>query len=315
MTLESLTLSLQFAAFVWGASWGSFLNVVIYRLPEDLSVVQPGSHCPVCKAPVRWYDNIPCLSYLILRGRCRDCGAQFSIGYALIELACGLLALAMFRAVVLPLGGEHLMTDLAIWVWLQVFVYGMVAITFIDLKHLFIPDEISLGVIVIGLAGAFLLLDERPTGLFFVEDGVTALIGAGVGIGFMLFVSGIGWLIYRREAMGLGDAKLMGALGAFLGYRAIPFILFASAVQALAAVVLSGVAQRITGQETGLTMSTEELDEHFGETDRYADRDLESRTVIPYGPFLALSGLEALFFGPDLVWAIADWLAGLLVSV
>jgi leader peptidase (prepilin peptidase) / N-methyltransferase len=305
MNTEHLVNTLQFAAFFWGAAWGSFLNVVIYRLPEGLSVVRPGSHCPSCKSPVRWYDNIPCLSYFILRGRCRSCEAPFSVRYALIEIICGLLCLALFRSTVLPLSEETLYSGFGTWIWLQVFVFGLIAITFIDLKHLFIPDEISISAMVIGVAGAYLL----PT-----VDGHTAALGLVVGLGFMLSVAGLGWLVYRREALGLGDAKLMGMIGAFLGWRALPFVLFASAVQALLAVGATRVWTRITGSESDLTLTTDELDAHFGEEDRYADAELEPRLVVPYGPFLALAALEALFFGSDSIWWLAEWLADKLIG-
>ena len=199
------------------------------------------------------------------------------------------------------------MVGLCTWLWLQTFVYALIVITFIDLKHLFIPDEISIPMMVIGVAGAWLLPGF---------DGYTAALGWAVGLGFMLAVSGLGWLVYRREALGLGDAKLMGMIGAFLGWRALPFVLFASAVQALFAVAIARLWSRVTGNENELTMTAEEMDAHFGEEDRYEDQDeaARGRLVVPYGPFLALAAIEALFFGTDSIWWLADWLAGLLVS-
>ncbi len=305
MGAESLITTLQWAAFFWGAAWGSFLNVVIYRLPEGLSVVTPGSHCPQCESPVRWYDNIPCLSYFILRGRCRNCQEPFSVRYALIEITCGVLSLALFRSTALPLSEETLLSGMGTWLWLQVFVFGLVAITFIDLKHLFIPDEISISAMVIGVAGAYALPNM---------DGHTAALGMGAGLGFMLAVAGLGWLVYRREALGLGDAKLMGMIGAYLGWKALPFVLFASAVQALVAVGITRAWSKLTGVESDLTLTTEELDAHFGEEDRYEEQDLEPRLVVPYGPFLALAAIEALFFGSDSIWWLAEWMANKLVG-
>ena len=300
----SMTL-LQGIALFWGACWGSFLNVVIYRIPEDLSIVRPGSRCGACGTPIRWFDNIPCLSYILLRGKCRSCGATFSPRYLLIELACALMALATFRVVFQNFSPDTALVCFAHWLWLQVFIYALVAITFIDLEHFFIPDEISLPGIVLGIGGAFLLPQV---------DGVTMLIGAAVGAGFMLAIFGLGWLIFRREAMGLGDAKLMALIGAFLGWKPLAFVVFASAVQALIAVLIARVYSSITGRDDALTMTTEDLDAHFGEEDRYADKDQKSRLVIPYGPFLALAALEALFFGDAIMWRIADSIASLLVS-
>jgi leader peptidase (prepilin peptidase)/N-methyltransferase len=289
-------LGLQLLAFGWGAIWGSFLNVVIYRLPIDLSVVKPGSHCPACEAPIRWYDNVPILSYFVLRGRCRRCETTFSPRYALVEATCAVLSLALFRASVLPLEPETLVHGLVMWAWLQVFVYGLIAITFIDLEHLYIPDVISLPLIALGVGGAFLIPTPAP---------MEHLFGALGAAGFLLLVVGFGWLVFRREAMGMGDVKLLSGLGAYLGWKALPFILFASATQALVAVAIARLYSKVTGRENELTRTTEELDAHFDEADRYAD-DLPGRLAVPYGPFLALAALEALFFGHHLIWDWAD---------
>jgi leader peptidase (prepilin peptidase)/N-methyltransferase len=289
-------LALQLFAFAWGAIWGSFLNVVIYRLPLDLSVVKPGSHCPACEAPIRWYDNVPIFSYFILRGRCRRCEAAFSPRYALVEATCAVLSLALFRASVMPFDPETFVQGLVMWAWLQVFVYGLIAITFIDLEHLYIPDVISLPLIALGVGGAFLIPIPGP---------MDHLVGALAGAGFLLLVVGFGWLVFRREAMGMGDVKLLSGLGAYLGWKALPFILFASASQALIAVAIARLYTKVTGREDELTRSTEELDIHFDEADRYAD-DQPHRLAVPYGPFLALAALEALFFGHQLIWDWAD---------
>ncbi|MBU0550808.1 prepilin peptidase [Myxococcota bacterium] len=282
-------------AFTWGAVWGSFLNVVIYRLPLDLSLVTPGSRCSACHTPIRWYDNIPVLSYLVLRGRCRACGAAYSPRYMLIEAATGVLTLVLFRATVLPLDPDTFISGLWTWLWAQSFVYGLIALTFIDLEHTILPDEITIPLTAIGVFGAFVL-----PGI----DGLEHLMGAVIGALALLFVFGLGWLMFRREAMGLGDVKLVMLLGAFLGWRPLPFILFASATQALLITALMGLISKITGRDNSLTMTTTELDARFGED--YGDAP--PRMVIPYGPFLALSGLEALLFGHAFFW---EWVARL----
>lgn len=304
---------LQIYAFVWGAVWGSFLNVVIYRLPLGASVAWPPSACGACGTPIRWFDNIPIVSYLVLRGRCRVCGAGFSPRYMLVEIIGGLLALALFRALDLhSLSGALLAEDPSpfiqgawTWLWMQVFVFGLVAITFIDLEHLYIPDEISLMLVLVGLGGAHFI----P-----VVDPAAHTIGALAAGGFMLSLSGVGWLIYRREALGMGDTKLLVGIGAFLGWSALPFVLFAAAVQALIATALAALYTRATGRSSGLTRTTEELDEHYDEAERYADLELPSRLAIPLGPFLALAGIEALFFGPDLLWSLSDWMMRALIG-
>ena len=132
-----LTSALQATTFFWGAAIGSFLNVVIYRLPRDLSLVHPGSRCSACETPIKWYDNIPCLSYFILGGKCRACKVGYSSRYALIEIMCGLLALALFRTVVMPIGHTDILVSLGTWIWWQVFVFALVVITFIDLEHFY----------------------------------------------------------------------------------------------------------------------------------------------------------------------------------
>ena len=126
---------LQFWVFIWGAVWGSFLNVVIYRMPLGISLVRPPSRCSQCQTPIRWYDNVPIVSYLVLRGQCRRCGSKYGPRYMLVEAMCGALCLALFRATTLPLEPETFSVGIATWLWLQAFVYGLVAVTFIDLTE------------------------------------------------------------------------------------------------------------------------------------------------------------------------------------
>ncbi|MEZ4468946.1 MAG: prepilin peptidase [bacterium] len=268
-----------------------------------MSLSTPLSRCSSCLTRIRWYDNVPVLSWWVLRGRCRACGTRFSPRYMLIEAMCGLLGLALWRSTVDPLDPDTFTTMLALWLWLQAFVFSLVALTFIDLEHTFIPEEISVPLLVLGLAGGFFIPGLDPLG---------GLYGALAGGGFLLLVTGVGWLVYRREAMGLGDAMLLAVIGAFLGVAALPFVLVAAAFQALAAVAIAGLYQRLTGKRAGLTMTTQELDARFGEEARHAD--LESHLVIPFGPFLALGALEALFFGHDLIWRLADAIVALVVA-
>lgn len=291
-----LSLGLQIYAFVWGAVWGSFINVVVHRLPLGASLVYPPSACATCGTGIRWFDNIPILSYLLLRGRCRACGAGYSARYMLVELICGVLSLALFRSLALPIEALDPLVDAAWqWLWLQTFVYGLIAITFIDLEHLYIPDEISFGGLVIGIAGAHFLPVDAP------QDHT---LGALAGAGFLGLVWLIGWIVYRREAMGLGDVKLLAMIGAFVGWQALPFVLFAAAIQALVATLLARIYTAVTGKASGLTLTTAELDARFDEEGLYDDDG--SHTALPFGPFLALAGLEALFFGGELLWTMAD---------
>jgi len=206
-----LTTMLALFAFLFGAVVGSFLNVCIYRLPLEQSVVSPGSRCMGCGAAIRWYDNIPILSWIALRGRCRSCKAPFSIRYPLVELLTGLLAVLLFfkYGPSLPL------------LIMFLFCAALVVITFIDFDHQIIPDEISLPGIILGFLSSFFLPDH---------GWLSSLLGIVVGWGSLaLIFYGYLWLT-GREGMGGGDAKLLAMMGAFLGLQAIPFIIFASSL-------------------------------------------------------------------------------------
>ena len=198
-------------AFVFGAVVGSFLNVCIYRMPLDQSVVSPGSRCVGCGTAIRWYDNIPVISWLLLRGRCRFCQAPFSFRYPLVELITAVLSLLLFMKYGLsPSYGV-----------MFIFCAALIVITFIDFDHQIIPDELSLPGIVLGFLSSF----------FLPEPGwISSLLGAVAGWGSLaLIFYGYLWLT-GREGMGGGDAKLLAMMGAFLGLQAIPFIIFASSL-------------------------------------------------------------------------------------
>lgn len=211
------------AAALLGAVVGSFLNVVIYRLPRGESLVRPPSHCPRCGHRVRPWDNVPILSYLVLRGRCRDCGAPISPRYPLVEaLTAALSALLWLRVGPAWAFGPYF-----------VFVAGLVAVTFIDLDHKIIPDSLSLGGIAAGFAASFV------TGL----GPVQSLLGAGLGAGLLLAVA-LGYrAVTGREGMGLGDVKFLGAVGAFLGWQAVLFTVFVSSLVGAAVGVAWGLAR------------------------------------------------------------------------
>lgn len=293
---DALEATLLAFAFVWGACWGSFLNVVIHRVPQGLSIVRPGSRCGACGTPIRWYDNLPIVSYLVLRGRCRACKAGYSPRYMLVEAACGVISLYIFRSMVDLTSPEAFAWGLAWWGAWQVFAYALVAIAFIDLEHMIVPYALTIPTAIAGAVVAFTF----PGGL-----GWDAIYGLATGGGFLLFIVGLGWLLFRREAMGMGDVHILGMAGLWLGWRAMPFVILASSIQALVAAGVTRLYARLTGRTDPLTMSTREMDARFDETDRYPD-ELPSLGVLPYGPFLALAALEGMLFGTEAFWWLVD---------
>ncbi len=270
-------------AFVWGACIGSFLNVCIYRIPAEESVVTPRSRCPHCRAPIAWYDNLPLLSYVLLRARCRRCGTAIAVRYFLVE---GLTAL-LFLAVWLKFGftdgprplGLAPVTDLGLIPVYWLAVSALIMASFIDIDHMIIPDRVSLGGIVVGLVLSAVVPSLHAAATI---PAAVAHAAAGAAVGFFTLwaVALIGRAVFKKEAMGFGDVKLLGALGAFFGIRAVFFIIMMSS---------------LVGSIIGVTMM--------------AVQRKGLRTRIPYGPFLALGALLWLLWGPS--WW--DWYLALLL--
>lgn len=201
-------------ALLFGLVVGSFLNVVVWRLPRGENLSKPRSHCPGCGVLIRWFDNIPVVSWLLLRAKCRGCGTHISGRYPFVELLTGVLfALAWLQH------GDHLTTTILA----SVFLAAMVAISFIDIDHRIIPDRISKPGIVffIALAPLSLLHLTQPPFVASVKPALSAWLhagaGAAVGIGVILVIRSVGSWILKKEAMGLGDAKLLGLIGAAVG--------------------------------------------------------------------------------------------------
>ncbi|MBI5251940.1 MAG: prepilin peptidase [Desulfomonile tiedjei] len=243
------------AAFAFGAVVGSFLNVVIIRLPDGHSVVFPASRCTKCDHPIRSYDNIPILSYFLLRGKCRDCGEQISFRYPLIECLTALLCTVLFfKFGLTPLFGVSF-----------VFCSAMLAVFWIDLDHMIIPDLISLNGIIVGLAASVI-------GLVPGVEWLQSVLGAALG-GLSLYVPAY---IYEKlrhtEGLGAGDIKLLAMIGAFTGPYGVVFVLFfSSLIGSLTAFV-------------GMTV-----------------KNVSSSTPIPFGPFLTAAAVGYVLFGPDII--------------
>jgi leader peptidase (prepilin peptidase) / N-methyltransferase len=272
------------AAFVFGALWGSFFNVAIYRWPRAMSVVKPPSHCPSCGAPVRWWLNVPIVGYLLLRGKARCCGAKLTPRYVWVEALSGVLALAIAERFVVD-GDQSAAAALLEFALYFAFVGGLLIATFVDLEWMEIPDEVSLPGAALGLATAGLRTDPGP---------LSAAVGAGVG--FLLVQVLFVWtyeLITGRRGMGEGDAKLLLMIGAFLGWEAVLFSLVAGSLQGL---VAAGLATAF-----GIPLVPSNAQETA--TDEEAEESGAPKMV--FGPMLALSAIEFLFFGD----AVVSWVS------
>ena len=248
------------AFFIFGSIIGSFLNVCIYRLPREESIVFPVSHCPTCSNPIAWYDNVPILSFIILRAKCRRCHNPISFQYPFVESLNGLAYACVFIYF-----GISWLTLLY-----MIFISAMIVVTFIDYYHQIIPDEISLGGIPIGFLASFWLLP-----ITWKQSLLGILIGSGILLVFSLF-----WLlVFHIEGMGMGDVKLMAAVGSFLGWKlALLTIILGSLLGSIVGVVLMAF---------------------YGKN---------FKTKIPFGSFLAPTAILSIFLGNHLI----NWYVGLL---
>ena len=196
---------------VLGAALGSFLNVLIYRLPEETSIIFPASRCPHCRKAIRFYDNIPVISYILLKGRCRECHEKISFRYPLVELITAVISLLLFWK--FGLAFQYLFSF--------IFVCALMVITFIDLDHQIIPDVITLpGIPIFFLAAVFAM------NLRFLDAFLGFLIGGGCLYGIAFVYE----LVTKREGMGGGDIKLLAMIGAFLGWQSLLFVLLVSSL-------------------------------------------------------------------------------------
>ncbi len=257
-------------AGVFGSMLGSFLNVVIHRLPRRESIVWPGSHCPACGTSIPWYLNLPLVSYAVLRGRCAACGARISPRYVLVEALAAALAVGVADRFLLAEGGLAWGPFAAA----MTLAAALVPVTFIDLEHRIIPDAITKPGMVAALLLSLLAPDLHQLSLL-PGLGRTAaalllsLAGMGVGAGVIWGMGGLGKMVFRKEAMGLGDVKFMGMVGGFTGPVGVLLVLLVACV----AGALAGITYRL----------------------------LTGKSYIPFGPFLSLGTLAVLFFRPEII--------------
>jgi leader peptidase (prepilin peptidase) / N-methyltransferase len=285
-------------AFVWGALWGSFYNVmVVWGTGKRASLVRPASHCLSCGAPIKAYDNIPLVSYLLLRGRCRACGARFSARYFVIEALAAGLALLLYWRVVLHAGPEApLLGRLAVFLIYEKFAGLLLVLAAIDLEQLIIPDRITYPAIPIFMGLSLLLPLPRWW---------EGLVGAVAGYAFVWLVAEVYYRIRRREGMGLGDAKLLAIIGAVLGWRALPYVVFLAALQGslfgllalLAGARLRPPPEPSTDEEPPAAPAPAAAGADASPPASPAAPTPLRFAAVPFGPFLALGALEQLFLG------------------
>lgn len=270
---EAFVINLYFdlLVFLVGACVGSFLNVVIYRLPAGESVVSPRSHCK-CGKPIAAYDNIPILSWFILRGKCRHCGERFSFRYPMVELFTALVFLGLWNS-----------ADWASAIVWMIFAAMMIPAALIDLDTMEIPDRFSIGGFIAGMIFSVVvpaIHNVQPSG-FLVLDGIEGAIagmqGAFIGSGLILWIALVAEVVLKKEAMGFGDVKLMGAIGAFCGWQGAVFAFFGGAVIGCVLLLVCLPWMRKKDSEDGLR--------------------------IPFGPSLALGGIVYLLFAKPYVSA------------
>lgn len=262
-----------FSIFVacFGLILGSFFNVLIWRLPRHESIVKPSSHCPKCNRPIRPWENIPVVSYVLLRGKCAGCGKKISFQYPLVELATAGASLCLWYTVAASRSSNWQHDAI---IALQCFVLVlMIPVTVIDLRHYIIPDSITIPLLCIALIASFLPGDTTPIQSFF---------GALIGGGTLYCMGWLGKIVFRKdEAMGGGDIKLLAAVGALWGPKfALLTIFFGSLLGTVGAAVL------------------------------VISRRLNQERRIPFGPFLALGLWAAVLWGDLLLTSYMKFVTG-----
>jgi len=282
--------------FALGATIGSFLNVVIYRVPIGASIVRPASRCPACETPLRWRDNVPIFGWLALRGRCAHCRAPISARYPLIELATALFAVALFTdlagGLLTPQALAHprFAVDVVVpFVLYFTFVAALVAASFIDLDWFILPDGLTLGPLALGPLSAYAA--GHALGVTWSD----ALIGAAVGGGLLLVVLVVYGALTGRTGLGGGDWKLLALIGGWLGWQPLPFVLGAGALQGLLFALVFRRSFAVA------ELPPDPLAPPSPDAPPPAPESVAFRHLaVPFGPFLALAAVEFLFFRYEL---------------
>ncbi len=278
--MQILDAFLSVVAFVFGTVAGSFVNVCIYRLPKEESIVKPRSRCPACGGMIAWYDNIPIISWLLLGAKCRHCGAIISWQYPLVEALTGTLFFFVYWRFGLALASPIYMVLCA----------ALALVTFVDLTDWTIPNEVTVPGIPIGVGCSVIATYYPASGLHilgpFDVPVFNSLLGVVVGFASLYLLDKVSLLLLNKRGMGLGDAKLLAMLGAFFG----PW-----------GVLLMIIMGSIVGSIVGITSIA--VQKHRGVED--------ASHYLPFGPYLALSGVIVMLFGAGIIALYQDFITNL----
>ena len=252
--------------FIFGCCLGSFINVVIYRLPLNQSIVYPKSRCPKCKTKIKFYDNLPLISWFLLKGKCRACKTKISFSYPIVELSTALLVWLNIYA------NPSIYSQLTVFITIfqgTIFSSILLALSILDFKYFWLPKSLTLGGLLIGIVSSlFIDLFNDFYQFSFLIDSITALI---LGFGLFYLLSYIGEKIFKKAVMGRGDMKLSALLGAFLGIKGLLISIWLSFVSAGIFVILALILKKIKRNQR-----------------------------IPFGIFLSFSGLLVWYLGNDI---------------
>ncbi len=340
---QSLTAWAYFFCIAFAACVGSFSNVVIWRVPRHESIVSPPSACPKCGNRIKWYDNVPILSWLCLRGKCRNCRNPISPRYIIVEAIAACFGGLLCHQVVVPLLPYLLepgvmWQTLVLFVSLTLFAIGCLALALIDYDTTELPPEITLPMTGLGFLTALLIPETGPFKQILGNIGwMDSLLGGLIGGGIVITIIGLYYLKTRRIGMGGGDIWMMAMIGAFLGWEALTFVFLASSLQGI---LVAGIGMAIgakqktkdgqglfrneVSREINEDMKTTDKEEiakdEAGEAATTADEEVKpdqeaedpsaGQLAIPYGPFIALAGVEYLF----LANIVLPWMSGNTLS-
>ena len=290
---------LECVAFVAGLVFGSFLNVCISRIPRDQSIIRPPSHCPRCDRPIRWFDNIPLLSWTLLRGRCRHCGHRISLRYPAVEL----LTAIIFFACYIAYGPALLMLKFC------VFSFLLIGLIFMDAETRLLPREFTYPGIALGFAFAWIAPGDVSGARFlFVAFGasmpglhwlalIDSALGALIGAGFFYLAWALYYLGRRRHGLGFGDIALMAMSGAFLGLKLILLVIFFAPITGVLYVLTALAFERLHATSPQPSQGREALppDDVGNGAQPFLQRE------IPFGVFIGACSLATIFFG-ECIW-------------